>query len=783
MHNPLEADRPLLNSKSPNFVWVADKPIGLGGIPKKIPIEELEKKCNFKYCEDIFLSNQVPVDQKFGHKSEDRQIWEKINARLNNPLNDNLVLCFIDDKVGYGVFANEIIEAGTIIGIYAGYVEDRTIEDAAQKAVNNDYNMSLINSKFRINASKCGGITRFIQHLPFSIKEMIRTIRESDVHSLLKILEGHSTYFTNHQVKELTKCDQRELMYTKNLNISALEQTITNNGLLGELEENELLETNSDLATANIRSFKLEYNQKLILYLQACRKIEKGEQLGISYTSGYWVRKGEIPRYFYKNGEMVPKNLYISSLDSLLKKYIPNDTKKPIGIEKNYALRTAVFNGFLYDAKLLLFEYGALIDDQTEDAFGHQRTPLHLAIHGYTGAIANGDENRKEGCRKAIKLLLDRNANRNIKDKFGRTALHYAVMNDLQDIAELLCQYGVEVEWKDIDGYKAFDYNISMFEEIFQSFKELRSKLLSSYQYTKVLRGEVKYWIQGEIESLAGLYAEEANISKFIIFFGKKNNKYAILMLNYNDQNNLKVISSIKTLIDVITGCVVCCPKSQKDELGDLYEELKKHNIDYQLKFTEKSVAVVTASYRFIEGVLRPKYLEFFDDAIEDFYGELIDNPKEREKINDLLPKNIIVSDINCYWCTDTKNNTLSIGFDNLAKSLTDLGGVKEKYPQKEINLFNTKIEAEKHLREKFKSKSSSNCHVQKAFVFELSVTIDNCIEFVNKKTFEDLGKQVACIYEYSRDEKGDMKLLNTSPKLNPMLAQEKQTTIPKAIN
>lgn len=48
---------------------------------------------------------------------------DKVTHRLENPLNESLVVCHIDDEVGYGVFTTETIECGEIICLYSGLFE------------------------------------------------------------------------------------------------------------------------------------------------------------------------------------------------------------------------------------------------------------------------------------------------------------------------------------------------------------------------------------------------------------------------------------------------------------------------------------------------------------------------------------------------------------------------------------------------------------------------------------------------------------------------------------
>ncbi|MFI1743717.1 ankyrin repeat domain-containing protein [Thalassobellus sediminis] len=63
-----------------------------------------------------------------------------------------------------------------------------------------------------------------------------------------------------------------------------------------------------------------------------------------------------------------------------------------------------------------------------------------------------------KGNIKITKLLLDKKADPNITDPNGTTALHYAVLFKLTDIAKLLVKSGAKYNLKDNNGKSAYDY-------------------------------------------------------------------------------------------------------------------------------------------------------------------------------------------------------------------------------------------------------------------------------------------------------------------------------------
>ncbi|XP_020288060.1 ankyrin-1-like, partial [Pseudomyrmex gracilis] len=97
-------------------------------------------------------------------------------------------------------------------------------------------------------------------------------------------------------------------------------------------------------------------------------------------------------------------------------------------------LRDAIWNRHTEVIKLLLTS-GCKVNNYTKKSYN---TPLHFAV-------INGDI-------EIVKMLLDRSANINIGNQFGRTPLHNAMENKKIEIAELLLDYGATVNASDSFG-------------------------------------------------------------------------------------------------------------------------------------------------------------------------------------------------------------------------------------------------------------------------------------------------------------------------------------------
>lgn len=169
----------LIDVNSEDYLWFSEKPLNLGGKPKKLSISEIERKFNFKYLESIWVGDELS-EHNFGHEPEFQSEWLRINKYLQNPIKDKLVICYIDSKVGHGVFARDLIKAGTIVAIYSGEVIRRSSSDIS------DYGMAIKdgkNNNFSIDAQHTGGIARFIQHMPLSTDRIINFMTSLDFDS------------------------------------------------------------------------------------------------------------------------------------------------------------------------------------------------------------------------------------------------------------------------------------------------------------------------------------------------------------------------------------------------------------------------------------------------------------------------------------------------------------------------------------------------------------------------------------------------------------------------
>lgn len=283
------------------YLWVANAPLSLGGVPERKSIEEVEVLFGFKYTESIFMPSNI-AGMRFDPHDELAFIWEALQERLEHPLSDSLVICKINDEVGYGVFARNFIPAGTMIGLYAGVLEVKT-------PAMNAYGFDLTGeAHLRSNADKVGGITRFVQHMPFSLNAIARAIREksSNLKDLLVILDANGIFFDDSDVEKIAEIIKEGPEATAdfiNYQVSVLAARYKEQ--MRECEMNSHLDNISDLATMNIQALPLSFDNKKFTYFQACCDIIPGEQLGVTYGHSYWEMRQQEPKYFNRRGQII----------------------------------------------------------------------------------------------------------------------------------------------------------------------------------------------------------------------------------------------------------------------------------------------------------------------------------------------------------------------------------------------------------------------------------------------------------------------------------------------
>ena len=595
----------LFNTTSPNFLLVSDSPLTSDRQIEKIDEDVIKERFNFEYRENVIIPDSL--ERKTRQQKRPHDIpWEKIQERLVSPLNNQLVVCFIDESVGYGLFTTTLIKAGTIIGLYAGNLEEISGID--------DYGMGIGDTSLRINAHQVGGITRFIQHMPAKPHSSAEFLNKATKEAFVEIAKNHGIYFQPQELNALNK--EAVLRETKATYFS---QFTTLKPEQEDILEGDPLEKILEIATANVKAFTTTYHQKPILYFQAIRDIQPQEQLGLNYGCDYWAKRGKIPHYFYQNGQIVPRNQYID-IDAKMRQF-------PF-IER---LHNAAFVGVTQDIKVLLFLQNADINNQEGDIAGFKRTPLLLAITGIL--VSKEDQKNTQQNEETVRLLLESNADLSIPDSKGDTPLHYALKHNLPNITNLLMNYGPPVSLLDANNRKPFDYNTKLAQTIFgPQYKQYAPDLLTTYRYSRPSLDKTNYWIERDNqEQRAGFYIDTFAPNRcFLVFFGEKQNKRAFSVMSYSSSINIETILTTYNWFDVKPKAFLCLPSQAMgiDDtlLKNLHSLLEKSHISIEASTSlAPSCNVIIVDYLLSENTISPRIRSLSDIDAQAFYGELID--------------------------------------------------------------------------------------------------------------------------------------------------------------
>ncbi|MBS0359254.1 MAG: hypothetical protein JSS53_08300, partial [Proteobacteria bacterium] len=105
-----------------DYIWYADKPPRLGGVPYKRSVAEVEALLNFTYTESIW-TNLSPNSIQTDASCVNPRAASRFKEYLSHLPLDKFVLCKINQTLGHGLFAREKIEMGEMLP-YAGILEN-----------------------------------------------------------------------------------------------------------------------------------------------------------------------------------------------------------------------------------------------------------------------------------------------------------------------------------------------------------------------------------------------------------------------------------------------------------------------------------------------------------------------------------------------------------------------------------------------------------------------------------------------------------------------------------
>lgn len=440
----------MIHANKLHTIPVADKPLHLGGQIKRLTQEEFKQQFGSDYDEKIELESPHLRFAGFRESIEGRSTSSELRAQLERIIQTprtDLVLCKINDAVGFGVFTMQDIPKETVLCFYSGEIIK------ANKVARDDHAMEIYGGNAAVSTQHYRGISSFFQHLP-GVPPV------PDIDLLLQILQ-----MSGQSVSKDALLLDEELFSIEFIN-SKVRQS---------------------LAIANIRREYILYNGIPVILLVTNQPVKAGEQLGLKYGK-FLLSRGIVPELFDRDGAIIPHTQYLRTFWTLdFEGCSYTGDLKPL-VEQ--IKRKAAWVDFKDDAKIdrrlasstvaeALIKVNALSND------AYQAISCATAISQTSQALFSDakiqrlvkkyklpDTTQKsfeKGLRNAaannfiedVQVLLNIVQNTNAVDEnptSRRTALIHAARNGHQACYELLLEHGAQQDIRDADGYTAQQY-------------------------------------------------------------------------------------------------------------------------------------------------------------------------------------------------------------------------------------------------------------------------------------------------------------------------------------
>lgn len=285
----------LFPDKKRSYIWYADQPPLLGGIPRKVSLEEFmaiyvsKGGKVFEYTETLWSAlPAASFPPKVRSPDIERAAQETVKL-LKTPKTDKFVIAYISPEVGFGVFAREKINRSEPLSIYAGVI-------APEKSIVEEEYCYNLEGGHSVDAHYYGNISRFFQHLPADPSRFVQAMREAqeEKYQIIAAIQGHAA------MNQAKQKDEATLM----ANVS--EDVGWEFERLRKRSPPALLQS---IAVNNAICIDLYVGNYPVKQIMAIADIPEGHMIGINYNLDYWSQ-GMFPKLFYPNGIVVPENEY-----------------------------------------------------------------------------------------------------------------------------------------------------------------------------------------------------------------------------------------------------------------------------------------------------------------------------------------------------------------------------------------------------------------------------------------------------------------------------------------
>eukprot|EP01091_Cochliopodium_minus_P005847 TRINITY_DN15744_c0_g1_i1.p1 TRINITY_DN15744_c0_g1~~TRINITY_DN15744_c0_g1_i1.p1 ORF type:complete len:191 (+),score=32.26 TRINITY_DN15744_c0_g1_i1:36-608(+) len=126
---------------------------------KIISIEQLNKDFDIKFTQNTIISKKIT--EKFEINKDTVEEWRKWRNKMKKIRSDRLILKFINEKIGFGVFALKDIRPDSFICRYGGKLKELNKITCKN---NSNYEIQTCYDQYVIDGKKYRSIGGFINH-------------------------------------------------------------------------------------------------------------------------------------------------------------------------------------------------------------------------------------------------------------------------------------------------------------------------------------------------------------------------------------------------------------------------------------------------------------------------------------------------------------------------------------------------------------------------------------------------------------------------------------------
>ncbi len=371
---------PVLLDNPPRHIWYADKLLNQGGEPREITIAEFQRiyaektHSNFQYTETVWYDSASRISHEKYKSHYSVRLANEVKQMLHSPSINNIVICYVNEQVGFAAYARKSIAAFSTIAVYAGdlvpdKLKDRTSSYLLSAKPGQNFKDEDVSDS--VDAKTRGGIARFFAHLPHCVQklqligvspdarlrilDLLGLSDQPGLSDLIMINDGEQFAEAlydkekEHSQQPLKEANVNNLaqamqqiqttLQTTGINLQGFRSYVQNKLKVLQKHECEVLNSwhsgittllsSSTFAIENLGRNTTVIDGVPVPFFYAKRDISAGELLGFDYGFGYWIYKACLPLLFKQTGEILPKEEYRYKLMPLMSDhYLTHDVNQ-----------------------------------------------------------------------------------------------------------------------------------------------------------------------------------------------------------------------------------------------------------------------------------------------------------------------------------------------------------------------------------------------------------------------------------------------------------------------